>query len=78
MLSSQAAISLSSTCDMAQLKLSPMSPNTCNPCLRSIHPPYKGGGFYLGLSFQEIENVIVEVVWIAFPKRREYVGIRRG
>ena len=32
---SQAARSRNSTCEMAQSKLLPMSPNTCNPCPRS-------------------------------------------
>ena len=40
--SSRAAISPNSTGDRAQQKLLPMSPNTCNPCLRSVHDP--GGG----------------------------------
>ena len=35
--SSRAAISPNSTGDRAQQKLLPMSPNTCNPCLRSVH-----------------------------------------
>ena len=50
--SSRAAISPNSTGDRAQQKLLPMSPNTCNPCLRSVHPargrellvPGSGGG----------------------------------
>ena len=39
--SSRAAISPNSTGDRAQQKLLPMSPNTCNPCLRSVQT---GGG----------------------------------
>ena len=33
----EAARSPNSTCEMAQLKLLPMSPNTRNPCLPSVH-----------------------------------------